>query len=645
MVETISSGDILSVEQLSTNFRIFAGPGAGKTHFLVENIKNIAKRHPTIVNSRSRKVACITYTNAAVDEINRRLGDYDDSVEISTIHGFIIENIIKPFQHSLIKIIQQDFGIIVPQGAPISSQIEGLGILHGVDKVELFDYIRASTGGTGDEIDYSKYKMGQVEVDNDAFVTSVLAGRPINSNLLIPDKIIPEHAKPIKAYIWSKVRKLTHNEILYFGYRILQEDPTALYYIRVRFPFIFVDEFQDTNPVQTLLVKLIGKASTHIGVVGDIAQSIYSFQGAKPYDFKNFEINHETDRTFAIQDNRRSTKNIVNFCNFLRQSDDTIVQNNIKIYGENENSTIIESKKIHFLLGDTSDVRTLLESVVSEGGVILTRAWAAAFDYIRNISEEQAKLLKSIYSSYYNSPIQIRDEIVEHNNVPWVRAFRFIFDLHSSFITGSLIDLIKAVKLYVKVDEKQLRPKALFQYDKLANCVFSRISDQTLTCDVIKQFNDELKKDTYSEFRDWIEGSYPFEIHLFDEQEHDTLIRAVSQLKWDTSYKLFSEVFSLNSKYMTVHQAKGLEWKKVVVSVLPAKKRDGITLSEVFENPQLTRENLADEFVRIYYVACSRAIEDLYIHIKDDIDRSVIENSISKFVSTTGLQIEYEIIT
>ena len=162
---------------------------------------------------------------------------------------------------------------------------------------------------------------------------------------------------------------------------------------------------------------------------------------------------------------------------------------------------------------------------------------------------------------------------------------------------------------------------------------------------MIKQFNEELKKDAYTEFRDWIEDSYPFEIQLFDEQERDTLIRAVSQLKWDTSYKLFSEVFSSNSKYMTVHQAKGLEWKKVVVSALPTKKRDGITLSEVFENPQLIQENSADEFVRIYYVACSRAIEDLYIHITEGIDRSVIENSIAKFVNTTGQQIGYEIIT
>ena len=161
---------------------------------------------------------------------------------------------------------------------------------------------------------------------------------------------------------------------------------------------------------------------------------------------------------------------------------------------------------------------------------------------------------------------------------------------------------------------------------------------------MVKQFNEELKKEAYSEFRNWIEKSGSFDIAIFDDQERDSLIRSVSQLQWDTSYKLFSEVFSANSKYMTVHQAKGLEWKKVVVSALPTKKRDGITLTEVFEKPQLIQENSADEFVRIYYVACSRAIEDLYIHITEDIDRTVIENSIAKYVKSTGRLIAYEII-
>ena len=156
--------------------------------------------------------------------------------------------------------------------------------------------------------------MREVEIDNNAFLTSLANELPRQMKFKASQKIEKRHIVPLKKYIWSVVRKLTHNEILYFGYRILENNPTALYAIRVKFPFIFVDEFQDTNPLQTLLIKLIGQKSTVVGVVGDIAQSIYSFQGARPTDFENFSIDGSREiKEYDIHDNRRSTENIVNF--------------------------------------------------------------------------------------------------------------------------------------------------------------------------------------------------------------------------------------------------------------------------------------------------------------------------------------------
>ena len=143
-VEIISS-DIFTPEQLTMHSKIFAGPGAGKTHFLVENVKNIVTTHPFVAKSRTRKVLCITYTNAAVDEIVRRLDRYADSVEIHTIHGFIIEHIIKPFQQDLREIISEEFGITLDGKGQITSQVEGLGILHGIDKADIFKYITDKT--------------------------------------------------------------------------------------------------------------------------------------------------------------------------------------------------------------------------------------------------------------------------------------------------------------------------------------------------------------------------------------------------------------------------------------------------------------------------------------------------------------------
>lgn len=643
MVNEITSGYIFNKEQLQTHSKIYAGPGAGKTHFLVENVKNIITNNDAIAKSKSRKILCITYTNAAVDEIHKRLERYIDYVEAYTIHGFIIEHIIKPFQRDLIDIMKSDFNISVSEKGKITSQIEGLGILHGIDKEEIFNYIKRTNPGKfdTDEFNYSKKIMSDVEVDNNKFLSSISTGE-FSYELKASNKINKEHIVPIKQYIWSVVRKLTHDEILYFGYRILEKNPTALYAMRVKFPFIFIDEFQDTNPLQTLIVKLIGQKSSKIIVVGDIAQSIYSFQGAKPSDFKSFCIDSESDNVYSISGNRRSTENIVNFCDFLRKADTSVTQNSIKIYANDEAKRISESKKIHFIIGESDENRKIINEIINEGAVVLTRAWAAAFDYIQNIEESQAAILKKIYNSYYNTPINIRDEIVEHNNVKWVRAFRFIFKLWESFKNGSFIDMLSALQIYLQIDAKYITPKFIFRLNNMLRNVFDNINDSSITYEIIQKFNNQLLNVEYADLKELFKGNIN-EISVFDEQDRDELTNNVKTLRWDTSYKLFTEVFSANSKYMTTHQAKGLEWDKVIVSLTPT-RRDNINISDVFSKPQLTEENSSDEFMCMYYVACSRAKEDLYIHIQSGCTKEVIVSNLNEYIRNTNCKLEYEFL-
>ena len=643
MVNAITSGSILNEEQLKNHSKVYAGPGAGKTYFLVENIKNMIISNEIIANSKNRKILCITYTKAAVEEIKRRLDKYIDYVEIYTIHGFIIEHIIKPFQNDLIDIMKADFDITVPAKGKISSQIEGLGILHGFDKDEIYRYINHAVSSElyDEELSYGKKIMGEIEIDNNSFVESLNEESRV-CRIKASRKIKEYHILPIKQYIWSVVRKLTHDEILYFGYRVLENNPTALYATRVRFPFIFVDEFQDTNPLQTLLIKLIGQKSTKVFVVGDVAQSIYSFQGAKPSDFENFSIDGENNIQYSINGNRRSTENIVNMCNFLRKSDSTVIQKSEKVYESEETKEKTESKKIHFLIGESLEIKSIVNDVINDGGVVLTRTWAAAFDYIQNIDKEQSGLLKAIYNSYYNTPIQIKDEITEHNNITWVRAFRFIFTMWTSFLTGSFIDMITALKTYLDIDVEKITPNIVFQLNHILKTVFQNVDDNSITCDIISKFNDEIKKDEYAGLRELFKGNIT-EICIFDEQEREDVIKNVSALRWDASYKLFTEVFSENSKYMTAHQAKGLEWNKVIVSLTPS-RRDEINISDVFSNPQLTAESSSNEFVRMYYVACSRAKEDLYIHITSGYTKDIIVNSLESYIQSTGYKLEYEFL-
>ncbi len=640
----ISSNYILTDDQLNNHFKVYAGPGAGKTYFLVQNIKNIITRNKKIIESKSRKLACITYTNSAVDIIKNRLGRHSALTDVNTIHGFIIENIIKPFQTILYKVMLDDFQIDANGTKPITSQIEGLHILHGEDKELIYDYIMSKhVDSIIERPDYSKKSMGEVEVDIDNFYREnlkVLAAKnkTIKSN----------HYSIIKEYIWSKIRKLTHDEILYFGLRILQESSIALYSLRVKFPFIFVDEFQDTSPLQSMLLKLIGQNSTIIGVIGDVAQSIYSFQGARPSQFSNFQISDDTGiQDFTINGNRRSTNNIISFCNFIRKEDGLLQVSN-KPYDNvsDEDRLRIEAQKIHLLIGNGNNVNKILQLIIANDGIVLTRTWASAFEYVQGVEESQSAILKTIYNSYFNSPIDIRNDIVEQNNVTWVRAFRFILTLFESFKNGSLIDVLKALKLYIKeIDMGKITPKALFQLKNLSIELYRDFQSFT-TVELINKFNAILNDTSYEEFKNLLGDN--FQVSIFNELDKDDLVKNVSSLSWATSMKLFNDIFTTNSKYMTVHQAKGMEWNRVIVSVNPTRNdgqnKSNDVLNNMFCNPLIKAENPEQEFTRIFYVACSRAIEDLYIHIQDPTHATVLVDSLNRFVKETHAQCDYEII-
>lgn len=637
----INSSDLLTPEQLDNHIKVYAGPGAGKTHFLVENVKNIVTTYPIVVQSKARKVLCITYTNAAVDEIKRRLERFSASIEVHTIHGFIIEHIIKQFQEDLMEIMQEDFDIVIKGKGKITSQVEGVGILHGIDKADIFNFIKSAVGDT-EELSYSKKILSEVEVD----IAAYLADKTLK--LRASRQIKDSHIIPIKKYTWSKVRKLTHNEILYFGYRILQRNHIALYAMRVKFPFIFVDEFQDTNPLQTLLIKLIGSKSTVIGTIGDVAQSIYSFQGAKPSQFLTLNIDgNRALNEYAISGNRRSTVNIVNLCNFLRKSDSTVIQKSEKNYNSDEEKQSAENTIIHIISGEGESAKQLINSVIADGAVVLTRTWAAAFSYIQDINEEQEKCLKAIYNAYYTSPIDIRSDIVEHNYVTWVRAFKFIFKLWNGYKTGALVEMISAFTLLTSFDTKKLTPKNLAQLKRLTDEVFGGLMEESLTIDIINGFSMRLNEQNYAELALAIWDGQ-FNVPIFDDEERDEIRTNVSLLSWYTSYKLFTEVFSEDSRYMTVHQAKGREWEKVIVSLEPNSRRDrdNTTLSGMFSDPQLLNEENAEEFTRMYYVACSRAKVDLYIHLKKALDVTALQLALNNYNQSLGhnQRIDYEIL-
>ena len=97
MLDINSLPDISELTDIDTNFRVFAGPGAGKTTWLIQHLINILKTSCRL--HKTRKIACITYTNVAAEEVMNRLSCDKCRFDISTIHSFLYRNIVKPFSY------------------------------------------------------------------------------------------------------------------------------------------------------------------------------------------------------------------------------------------------------------------------------------------------------------------------------------------------------------------------------------------------------------------------------------------------------------------------------------------------------------------------------------------------------------------
>ena len=640
MAREIKSGDILDLESINSNKKIYAGPGAGKTYFLINNIKEMFKRDTKIYGSKSKKILCITYTNSAVDEIKSRLEGYENNIEICTIHSFIIEYIIQFYQDELKKIMKEDYDIEIKGNKKISSQIEGIGILHGQDKQQIFQYINSNLG-TSDEINYSKKVMGEVRVNIEKYIAED------KKELICSNKIIESHKNIIKKYLWDVVRKLNHDEILYFGYRILERNPTILYAIRAQFPYIFVDEFQDTNPLQTKMLLKICEKISKITVIGDVAQSIYSFQGARPTQFTNFYL--QGMKEYEIKGNRRSTSNIVHMCNYKRRND-KLEQISIKEYKNEEEKQKAESKLVHFISNSSNEkVKNIIKDVLKSQGAIITRTWAHAFNYIMDISDTQKDILKKIYSSYYVSPIDIRYEIVESSSIPWVKAFKFLIYLNEAYKTRTINNILNAISVYGEIDKKNLESffsiSIITKLNRFLESLFKDVNNNSKVIEIINDFNNKLSEEYNKEIKDFfskISNMEDFKVEIFSEEDNQKFINLIIEVEWNTAYALFKDVFSKDSKYMTVHQAKGLEWQKVFVSINTT-KGDATSFADMFKDSDILSETSSAEFTRIFYVACSRAIEELYIAI-DDIDKPIIQQKLDKYIEEKNINKFYDFI-
>ena len=263
---------------------VLAGAGSGKTRVITQRIAHLIYHE----HVNPSQILAITFTNKAANEMKERIaalvGDTVRSMWVGTFHSMMLR-ILRPHAERLG--FTTNFNVIdtSDQKSILKNMIKERGIFldHEADISQLLNF-------------FSKYK----------------------SRMLNPDDAIKQAAKnprerqicEVYAMYQEKLKELNvmdFDDILCYAVQLLRDIPDVLNAFQQRFEYVLVDEYQDTNHVQYLLVKLLSAPQNNICVVGDDDQSIYSFRGANIANILNFEQDYRQAKVVKLEQNYRSS--------------------------------------------------------------------------------------------------------------------------------------------------------------------------------------------------------------------------------------------------------------------------------------------------------------------------------------------------
>jgi DNA helicase-2/ATP-dependent DNA helicase PcrA len=294
---------------------VIAGAGSGKTRVLTYRIANLLKQ-----GARPSSILSLTFTNKAAKEMKER---------ISSVAG---ENVAKylwmgTFHSIFARILRFEHETL---GYP-----SNFTIYDSTDSKSLIKTIIKSL-----QLDDKTYKPGVVSsrismAKNNLITPNVYANsaeiRNVDKNMRMPAiaQIYKEYAK--RCFLSGA---MDFDDLLLKTNLLFRDHPEVLKKYQERFGYILVDEYQDTNYSQYLIVKKLAAAHKNICVVGDDAQSIYSFRGARIENILNFKTDYPNHKTFKLEQNYRSTQTIVNAANSIIAKNKKQIPKNV--FSEND---------------------------------------------------------------------------------------------------------------------------------------------------------------------------------------------------------------------------------------------------------------------------------------------------------------------
>ena len=283
---------------------VIAGAGSGKTRVLTFRIAYLMSKGVDPFN-----ILALTFTNKAAREMKSRIA--------RIVGGSEAKNLWMGTFHSVFaKILRFEADRLgYPSNFTIYDTQDSQSVIRAVIK-EL-------------HLDKDIYKYKQVYSRISSYKNSLITVKAYfnNPELMEADAMakIPRMGEIYKSYVDKcfKAGAMDFDDLLLKTNELLTRFPEVLAKYQDRFRYILVDEYQDTNHSQYLIIKALSDRFQNICVVGDDAQSIYAFRGANINNILNFQNDYDNVQVFRLEQNYRSTKNIVNAANSIIEKNKT----------------------------------------------------------------------------------------------------------------------------------------------------------------------------------------------------------------------------------------------------------------------------------------------------------------------------------
>ena len=585
--------------------RVIAGAGSGKTRALSHRFAFLVNE----IGILPGNILCVTFTNKAANEMRHRIHNLiadNDTGYINTFHGFCV-SILQEDSHA----VQYPKNFLVLDNQDIDSMLKiiyeerGLTLRHKTfskarDMIEMYKLER-----------YPNYYLDLITMSLDTLRQKYLEATDVNDIIFY-------------GYLYQEKKcfGLDYNDLLKFSLYIFEKNKEIRLKWQKRLEYIMIDEFQDIDKIQYQLMKVLCGYHKNLFIVGDPDQTIYSWRGADINYLLNFDKAFPDVKTIMMNENYRSTPQILSVCNSLIDKNKNRMKKDLLPMCHSKNSVL-------YYHGDTSEeesdwiadqiIKLHKKDISYKDITILYRA-----HYVTRTLEETLLKKKIPYSIY--SGIQFFERMEVKDALSYLRMITYKDDL--SFLRIVNVPKRNIGKKRMEFLQAYVNAHHCSFYEALKECVEDPIFKGTDAKDfisLIDAFSVTYEQRTISEvLSDILDRSgYEEMLRTTGNQERLDNLAELKQAVYDYEISCGEEALlpdyldhialftnsdvtddSYKVKLMTVHAAKGLEFPHVFLCAL----NEGI-----FPSKKTSTIEGMEEERRLAFVAMSRAMKSLFL--------------------------------